>query len=72
MPYNSFRMGWAIINVVVGGMIFFFITNKNTLIAILVSAVLMALFGAAGLISWWYVGVYIIIAVAFSYRAVAR
>ncbi len=72
MPYNTFWMGWAISVVVLGGIIMWFLTKKNTLIAILTSAVLMALFGTAELISWWYVGIYLIGAIALSYKAIVR
>lgn len=72
MPRNSAWMLLAILGAVGAGVIAFFLTKHNPLIAVLVSAVFLAMSGTQGLISWWYVGIYLIAALAFSFKAITR
>ena len=72
MPRNSFWMLLTILNIILISFIFFFISKGNLIVAVGASAVCMAAAGAIELISFWYVGIYLIAAIALSYRAVTR
>jgi hypothetical protein len=72
MPRNTAWMLLAILGVVVAGIIAFFVSKHNLLIAGLVSAVFLAMAGTQELISWWYVGIYIIFALSLSFKAITR
>lgn len=72
MPRNTAWMLLAILGVVVAGIIAFFISKHNLLIAVLVGAVFLAMAGTQELINWWYVGIYLIFAISFSFKAITR
>jgi hypothetical protein len=72
MPRNSAWMLLAILGVVGVGVVAFFVSKQNLVIAVLVSAVFLAMAGTQELISGWYVGIYLIGALSFSYKAITR
>ena len=72
MPRNTAWMLLAILGVVVVGIIAFFASKHNLLIAVLVGAVFLAMAGTQELINWWYVGIYLIFAISFSFKAITR
>lgn len=72
MPRNTFWMLLSIITVIFISFVVFFLSKGNLLIAVGVSAVCLAAVGTMELISWWYVGMYLLIAIGLSYRSIAR